>query len=198
MQHLWLFPTVVSVFNFAEHEVHAPRFVARIRALISERGTTQTSDRLHEDPEFLPLVEFIIAATTERFDYFRYTQRDFYITSCWANLHRRGQGIGWHRHPNSFVSGVYYAETPQPCGEIYFYDPRKAEVVFDIATSEGTQWNSSVFPFAPKAGDMLLFPSWLEHSVTPSTSDGERISIAFNAMLQGEFGRSTHFTKVRL
>jgi len=32
-------------------------------------------------------------------------------------------------------------------------------------------------------GDMLLFPSWLEHSVSAFQGPGERISIAFNAKL---------------
>jgi uncharacterized protein (TIGR02466 family) len=198
MEQIWLFPTVVSISTFPDHALLAPRFNARIRELIGQTGKTQTSDRLHEDPEFLPLVEFIIAAVTERFAYFKYAQTDFFITGCWANIHLRGQGIGWHRHPNSYLSGVYYSEAPQPCSELLFNDPRKAELVFDVATSEGTQWNSPVYPFAPTAGVMLLFPSWLEHNVPLNPGDKERISIAFNVMLQGELGRSSHLSRVTL
>jgi hypothetical protein len=36
---------------------------------------------------------------------------------------------------------------------------------------------------APVPGDMLLFPSWLEHSVAPFEGEGERICIAFNVRL---------------
>jgi len=36
---------------------------------------------------------------------------------------------------------------------------------------------------AKAAGDMLLFPSWLEHSVSAFQGPAERISIAFNAKL---------------
>ncbi len=82
-------------------------------------------------------------------------------------MHRRGEGIGWHRHPNSFLSGVYYVETSQPCSEILFDDPRKAELVFDVAKSEGTQWNSPVYPVVPTPGTLLLFSSRIEHSVRP-------------------------------
>jgi uncharacterized protein (TIGR02466 family) len=198
MQQMWLFPTVVSVSKFPDHATLAPRLNARIRALVADQAKKQTSDRLHEDPEFLPLVEFIIAQVTERLEYFRYTQQDFFITSCWGNLHRRGDAIGWHRHPNSFISGVYYAEVPEPCSELLFNDPRKAELVFDVATSENTQWNMPVYPFAPAAGTMLLFPSWLEHTVVPNPGDGERISISFNVMLQGELGRSSHLSRMTL
>jgi hypothetical protein len=30
---------------------------------------------------------------------------------------------------------------------------------------------------------MLLFPSWLQHTVHPFAGDGERISIAFNVLI---------------
>jgi Putative 2OG-Fe(II) oxygenase len=36
-------------------------------------------------------------------------------------------------------------------------------------------------PFAPTAGHLLLFPSWLEHRVERFAGAGDRISIAFNA-----------------
>jgi hypothetical protein len=36
-------------------------------------------------------------------------------------------------------------------------------------------------PFAPGAGHLLMFPSWLEHRVEKFEGEGERISIAFNA-----------------
>jgi hypothetical protein len=35
----------------------------------------------------------------------------------------------------------------------------------------------------PTPGDVLLFPSWLEHSVAPFHGEGERICIAFNVRL---------------
>jgi hypothetical protein len=36
---------------------------------------------------------------------------------------------------------------------------------------------------APVPGDLVLFPSWLEHSVPSFQGPGERICIAFNAAL---------------
>ncbi len=42
--------------------------------------------------------------------------------------------------------------------------------------------NGIGIPFTPSAGQVLLFPSWLEHCVEPFTGDGDRISMAFNAV----------------
>jgi hypothetical protein len=36
---------------------------------------------------------------------------------------------------------------------------------------------------APMPGDMYLFPSWLEHSVSAFQGEGERICVAFNGKL---------------
>jgi Putative 2OG-Fe(II) oxygenase len=36
-------------------------------------------------------------------------------------------------------------------------------------------------PFAPAAGQLLIFPAWLEHRVARFDGTGDRISIAFNA-----------------
>ena len=35
----------------------------------------------------------------------------------------------------------------------------------------------------PKAGQMVIFPSYLLHSVYPNDSDQDRITIAFNSLL---------------
>ena len=35
--------------------------------------------------------------------------------------------------------------------------------------------------FKPRVGQMLLFPSWLKHSVYPFYCEGERRSMSFNA-----------------
>ena len=42
---------------------------------------------------------------------------------------------------------------------------------------------------------IILFPSWLEHSVAENKSDDERITVAFNIMLdkKNDYGRQKWF-----
>ena len=40
---------------------------------------------------------------------------------------------------------------------------------------------SDTLTFKPEVGKMLVFPSWLKHSVFPFYVDGERRSMSFNA-----------------
>jgi len=67
------------------------------------------------------------------------------------------------------ISGVYYVKMPDDAGSIVFDDPRGPLPPFD-----------SKLVISPLAGDLVLFPSWLIHQVTPTPGNEERISIAFN------------------
>ena len=44
--------------------------------------------------------------------------------------------------------------------------------------------NSTTQTFSPKPNTLLLFPPWIDHKVEINKTDEERISIAFNTMLQ--------------
>jgi len=41
-------------------------------------------------------------------------------------------------------------------------------------------WTAEQTTYKPKAGMMVIFPSWLWHGVEPNMNDKPRISIAFN------------------
>jgi uncharacterized protein (TIGR02466 family) len=101
----------------------------------------------------------------------------------WGVLYRAGNFQGLHVHPNAHISGVYYASAPAAAlergepGKISFYDPRPRANMNQLSY-QGTRHRE-----APVPGDMVLFPSYLEHSVAPFTGEGLRICIAFNARL---------------
>src|SRR5262249_56710547 len=78
----------------------------------------------------------------------------------------------------------YYVKVPPAMhgGEIVFRDPRGPAVAMVETPGIDLPWVGSGMgiPFAPAAGHVLLFPSWLEHRVERFEGAGERISIAFN------------------
>lgn len=88
----------------------------------------------------------------------------------WATMHFSGISHLTHTHPNSLVSGVYYVEIPKDnYGMLLLEDPRGPLPPFD-----------NRIKIQPKEGDIVLFPSWLPHQVTPTSIEQPRISIAFN------------------
>ena len=108
----------------------------------------------------------------------------------WANINRKGHMNVVHTHPGAYWSASYYVQVddtqqePPVGGEFQILDPRGALPItyrphLRIGL-EGYQSCGGHELITPKAGQCLLFPSWLPHAVLPYNGDGTRISLAFN------------------
>ena len=102
------------------------------------------------------------------------------ISSMWAIINIGGAENARHHHGNNSLSAAYYVRAPEDAGEIVFYDPRPAPVYFHPTSNKPNELNAMVNSITPKEGLLVLFPSYLEHSVNPNLSDNERIVISFN------------------
>ncbi|HEY3730378.1 MAG TPA: 2OG-Fe(II) oxygenase family protein [Steroidobacteraceae bacterium] len=102
----------------------------------------------------------------------------------WGAILRQGNTQGIHVHPYANISGVYYVAAPPAAlesgaegGKICFYDPRPRANMNQLPRQITRRRQS------PQPGDLIVFPSWLEHSVSAFQGPGERICVAFNARL---------------
>ncbi|MFP5390244.1 MAG: TIGR02466 family protein [Gammaproteobacteria bacterium] len=102
------------------------------------------------------------------------------FASMWGVINSRGHSNSTHNHPDSWMSGVYYARVPSDpskAGSIGFRDPILARS-FTQAFYRSVQ--SELCSIEPKEGLLILFPSWAEHFVGPNQTDEDRIAISFN------------------
>jgi len=114
-------------------------------------------------------------------------------TTAWANINRRGNANMPHFHPGAYWSAVTYVDDggiggkPDLGGGIEFSDPRGPMPMMYAPTikvnAKGFLSAGLGEQFWPETGSILIFPSWLLHSVTPYTGDGIRISVAVNFSL---------------
>lgn len=108
---------------------------------------------------------------------------------CWANVIRRGHANDLHTHVGCYWSGAYYVSVgaagnrPEIGGQLVFHDPRNGAVTLELPAAGGPQSHPVV---APEEGVLVMFPSWLPHSVTPYFGDDVRISIGVNLALSPE------------
>ncbi|MCW8092966.1 TIGR02466 family protein [Alteromonas sp. ASW11-130] len=108
---------------------------------------------------------------------------------AWANVNRdRGYNTP-HNHPNCLWSGVYYIARGNPTangdsrnGKLELLDPRAGA---NMAYLKNTILESR-YVIDPIPGLMVVFPSWLTHQVHPFHGSGERISVAFNVIVEEE------------
>ena len=106
------------------------------------------------------------------------------INNMWAIINTGGSANLRHQHGNSTISGAYYVRAPIGSGDIVFYDPRPAPVYSHPNIENPNSLNAQVNSINPKEGALVLFPSYLDHSVNENKSNEERIVISFNIKIQ--------------
>jgi uncharacterized protein (TIGR02466 family) len=106
------------------------------------------------------------------------------IKNIWAIINEKDAWNQKHHHSNSDLSAAYYVSAHENCGDIVFYDPRPAPVHNHPTSKTPNKLNATVNSIKPEPGMLVLFPSYLEHSVNPNLSNKKRVVISFNISLE--------------
>jgi uncharacterized protein (TIGR02466 family) len=110
----------------------------------------------------------------------------FYITQSWVNYTQPGQSHHRHIHTNSLISGVLYVQVKQEVDLICFYRNNPAQIL--VQDDQVNIYNAPSICYRVDVGDLILFPSSLDHDVRRTTGAHTRISLSFNAFIRGEVG----------
>jgi len=142
----------------------------------------QSHQALHERAEFGELAKAVRDAMRSVLRFLRIGDVALEITACWVTVLAKGASHRMHSHPNNFLSAVYYLRTHAGADTINFHDPRNQAGIIRPPVTELTAENTDQVVVKVSDGMMLMFPSYLEHSVDATTNEEERISVSFNAM----------------
>lgn len=142
----------------------------------------QSSPTLHQRDELREVVACVQQVATSILRFLRIGCDAVEITGCWATVLAAGAAHRTHSHPNNFLSGVYYVRIGPGADTINFHDPRPQSGVIRPPVVELTAENTDQVVVRVTDGTLLLFPSYLEHSVDANASGQERISLSFNLM----------------
>lgn len=156
---------------------------------VVKRTGSQTQDELHKIDTFANLTKTIVEVSEKILDEQGY-MGEIEITNMWGNILRPQSQRAHppHTHSNNFLSGVFYLKTSSSTSPIQFFDPRPQANVLKPRKKEYSTLNSDMTQFQSETGYGVVFPSWLQHWV-PETKD-ERISIAWNVLVRGEYGEA--------
>ena len=128
-------------------------------------------------PEYQKLRRYIEEFGRRYLDRLGYSQKlplDFNIFS-WAAVHSHSDFHGPHTHTGELLVGVFYARVNKNSGRLRLFDPRGQIVPF-----------GKTYDFACETGQMILFPSWLQHSALPTRDEDQRVVFAFNIGVGGK------------
>lgn len=95
------------------------------------------------------------------------------MTDCWVNVMPKGCAHSFHLHPQSVISGTYYVRTPRGSSGLKFEDPRLSRLM-------AAPVRKAHISYPARAGEVILFESWLRHEVPAHQASAERVSISFN------------------
>ena len=146
----------------------------------NNKGWHSTTD-MHTKVEYKPLVDILYNAQKQIFQK-ELLEGEPVLGSMWANINPKGGSNVAHTHPNCMYSGAYYVKTPENCGILQLDDPRPGIQLYRPVRKkieEPKELWRQIF-YKPSAGRLIMFPSWLVHSVWPNQSEDIRISISFN------------------
>ena len=195
------FPTLIFSVKIPDSEVLNAHLIEAIyaererdksgvrKSNFPELGGWHSHVKLHKDDRFAGLVQHVDEAAAmmcRELGYHRsYRLR---IGTMWSIINPPGGLNRAHIHPGCIWSGVYYVQAPRNSGRIEFIDPRTQNLMSSAEYIPDTKrprhcWTK--VQYKPVAGKMLIFPSWLYHSVDPNRSkakgkSADRIIVSFN------------------
>ena len=177
--------------------------------VVSNVSGWQSNDLVYEDWKDIPAMYSLFQNLTRQIEKYRIDNglnEDVrcFIYNWWINISPKDSNpdsvipktATWlystnimHVHPHSYISGVYYVKcNPEEHSGIRFSTPLKVKGAMwgdniEPTKNQGVNYfTASSWLYRPETGKVILFPSWLEHSVGENKTDDIRVSIAFNIL----------------
>ena len=130
---------------------------------VNQKQKEQNLDNYHmtDYKSHLHIKEFDIISRLV-LDNFCPKEHNFKTEDCWGALYRKGHYIKTHHHWPSALSWTYYLKTSSNTEPFVFVGQEKEYSIY------------------PEEGDLIIFPSVMNHRVSVSQTDDERIVIVGN------------------
>jgi uncharacterized protein (TIGR02466 family) len=111
---------------------------------------------------------------------------EFSIDNYWINISNKGGYNAAHNHPQSLFSCVFYIKTPKDSGDIVFYKNYMEQFAINPYTKNDNAYNFETVKYPAIKKRVIVFPSYVLHSVEENKSDEDRISISFNYSIKNK------------
>lgn len=170
---------------------------------VANYGERSANSYILNEPECIEAKTFILQQVKEFADNILLFDYDEYeLSQSWVSRKHPGQHHTMHTHPNSLISGVFYYGEPAPnTPAIKFHkmtggmnvNQLQAKTKPDKRPSKFA-WDTFSVQFEP--GLLVLFPSYLFHSVPMNESDKIRSSVAFNVVPKNNLGQEENLTEL--
>ena len=177
--------------EYPDFEEHKEIFLNAIRTYKEQNPTKETPrsnisgyqspSTLHHVSELAPLFEHICQMGFKAVADLDFIECDIALTEAWLNVNDSRQCMNSEHVHDDVFSGVFYLQAPEGSGKLVLQNPAINKMWDGCKlTSQKNQFTGESVRIEPVEGNIILFPSYLPHSVETNDHDEERISISFN------------------
>lgn len=192
-RHVFPIPIVTSVIDetIIENSLKLVNEFVESTGFVEPVAPGELLTTFYKDKNFLgnlndrALLNVINEKTREFFEVLGLRKHDCFIEiTSWLQYNQPNSYFVRHDHYGALTSGVIYLQTPINCGNLMFHNPLEARRVtstfFNRVKHEENDYNFNHVSYTPVKGEMIMFESWLQHSVGQNLSNENRIAISFN------------------
>jgi len=177
--------------EYPEFEEHQELFLKVVKEYKEQNPTKETPrsniagyqspSTLQSVEELRPLFEYICQMGFKAVADLDFIDCDIALTEAWLNINDSRQCMNSEHVHGDVFSGVFYLQAPEGSGKLALQNPAINKMWAGCSlTSQKNQFTGESIRIEPSEGNILLFPSYLPHSVETNNHDEERISISFN------------------
>jgi uncharacterized protein (TIGR02466 family) len=184
------FPTAIyteaNLFDSEQNKIWADKIIELQKNVpnggIDWEGNTYTTHgtyELFQDELFTPLldkIQYHVNAFTNEHN----STIEHICKSAWGNVNLPGTYQEFHAHPSSVFSCVYYPKVPKGSGDIIFESPLVPDMMPIKGIRKINDLSLQRMWHTPEEGMLIIFRSFIRHSVRAGTNTEPRVSIALN------------------
>ena len=175
--------------EYPEFDEHKEIFLNAVKEYKEQNPSVQKSniagyhspETLQGVKELCPLFEYLCQLGFKAVGDLDFVDCDIALTSAWLNINDTRQCMNNEHIHGDVFSGVFYLQAPKESGKLVLQNPAINKMWNGCAlTAQKNQFTGESIRIEPVEGNIILFPSYLPHSVETNNHDEERISISFN------------------
>jgi uncharacterized protein (TIGR02466 family) len=198
MELAQIFSTPVWMSVYPDYEEHKETFLSCVRNFKNNNLQENKSnvsgyhspETLQTQEELRPLFQYVCEMAIQATQDLNFIDNNIFLTSAWVNFNDTRQCMNSEHVHGEILSGVFYLKVPPESGKLVISNPGMNRLWGGIQlVSQKNQFTGEMMKIEPEEGSIILFPSYLPHSVETNNHDDERISISFNLMVlpEGQF-----------
>ena len=189
-----MFPTTVGIFKYKKELSEELNYIKSVKYIKNLSNLRSKNSFLLRNKKLKKLKTFFEKSIEMYAKQVLGIEKEICITQAWSNQNTKGTSHHTHYHPNSIISGVFYLKVNNTGCPIVFSSSNRKELIINELK---TDYNYGRMALDVQDGDLILFPSNLEHQVPPNDTEITRYSVSFNTFTFKSFGSEQALTIVK-